>query len=158
MSVQIFLNFGGNCKEATEFYSHVFQTEPPVYMTYGEGAQDPEHPLPQEAMNLIMYTELLIEGDMIMLMDSYPPIDLQVGNNMSLTVICKDKDTATGYFNRMAERGTVDMELQETFWSPWYGSVIDDFGIIWQFNVSQDEDELISELESSPIGDFSPEF
>ncbi len=158
MSLQVFLNFSGNCKEATEFYSHVFQTEPPVYMTYGEGEQDPEHPLPQDAMNLIMYTDLLIEGDTIMLMDSYPPIDLQVGNNISLTVICKDKDTATNYFNRMLERGTVEMELQETFWSPWYGSIIDDFGIIWQFNVDADETENISEYESSPVGEFSPEY
>ncbi|WP_312651738.1 VOC family protein [Proteiniclasticum sp.] len=158
MSVHIFLNYAGDCREAAEFYSHVFQTEPPVYMTYGEGAQDPEHPLPQEAMNLIMYTELLIEGDTIMLMDAYPPIDLQLGNNMSLTVVCDDREKATEYFNRMKERGTVDMELQETFWSPLYGSIIDDFGIIWQFNVDPDEGEIISKYDSSPIGDFSPEY
>lgn len=158
MSVQIFLNFDGNCKEAAEFYSYVFQTEPPVFMTYGEGAQDPSHPLPQEAMNLIMYTDLLIEGDTIMLMDAYPPMDLQMGNNISLTVICRDKETATGYFNRMLERGTADMELQETFWSPWYGSIIDDFGFIWQFNVDQDAAEIISEAPPGDVREHSPEY
>lgn len=29
----------------------------------------------------------------------------------------------------------VGMELQETFWSKYYGSVTDKFGVIWQLNL-----------------------
>ncbi|MNZ56399.1 hypothetical protein D3C78_743440 [compost metagenome] len=38
------------------------------------------------------------------------------------------------YFSRLKEGGKVEMELQETFWSKCYGSVVDRFGIHWQFN------------------------
>ena len=142
MGVQIFLNFNGNCREAAEFYSGVFMNEPPQFMTFAQGPADEEHPVPPDALDLIMYTEILVEGDRIMLSDIYPGMEYTVGNNVNLTVICRDIETATGYFNRMKEKGTVEMELQETFWSPMYGSVKDDFGIVWQFDAEPKDKEF----------------
>jgi uncharacterized glyoxalase superfamily protein PhnB len=37
-------------------------------------------------------------------------------------------------FNKLKEGGTVNMDLQETFWSKCYGSVTDKFGIQWQLS------------------------
>ena len=53
---------------------------------------------------------------------------------MLLTIAMKDMDEIKSIFGKLKEGGTVDMELQETFWSKCYGSVIDKFGIPWQFN------------------------
>jgi PhnB protein len=36
MSVDVYLNFNGNCREAAEFYAEVFGTEKPQIMTFGE--------------------------------------------------------------------------------------------------------------------------
>ncbi|MBP2636995.1 MAG: hypothetical protein H6Q72_2902 [Firmicutes bacterium] len=40
MSVDVFLNFNGNCREAVEFYAQVFGTEKPQFMTFGDAPPD----------------------------------------------------------------------------------------------------------------------
>ncbi len=60
MSVQVYINFNGNCREAVEFYAEVFKAEKPQIMTYGEVPPDPEFDLPEEAKELVMHTRLNI--------------------------------------------------------------------------------------------------
>ncbi|EIM06946.1 protein PhnB [Planococcus antarcticus DSM 14505] len=59
----------------------------------------------------------------------------QKGNNMSVTVLFDEIEEAQTVFNKLSEGGKVSMELQETFWSPLYGSLTDRFGIEWQVSV-----------------------
>ncbi|WP_233208552.1 VOC family protein [Planomicrobium sp. MB-3u-38] len=54
---------------------------------------------------------------------------------MSLTLTLDDKEEARIIFGKLAEGGMVSMDLQETFWSPLYGNLIDRFGIEWQISV-----------------------
>ncbi len=44
MSVDAYLNFNGNCRQAVEFYAEVFGTEQPNIMTFGETPPNPEFP------------------------------------------------------------------------------------------------------------------
>jgi PhnB protein len=37
-------------------------------------------------------------------------------------------------FAALAEGGTVQMAIQETFWSSAFGMVVDRFGILWEIN------------------------
>ena len=48
-------------------------------------------------------------------------------------------DEIKSIFNKLKEGGTVSMELQETFWSKYYGFVVDKFGIGWQVNYDSGE-------------------
>lgn len=41
MSIDVYLNFNGNCRDAAEFYAEVFGTERPQIMTFGETPPDP---------------------------------------------------------------------------------------------------------------------
>lgn len=134
MSINIFVNFNGNCREAVEFYAEVFGTEKPQFMEFKDGPPSPEFSLPEEAKNLIMFTSLKISGSDIMFSDTFPGMPFTAGNNISLTVVDNDIEKVKIYFNKMKEGGTVEMELQETFWSKCYGSVVDKFGIPWQFS------------------------
>ncbi len=36
MSVQAYINFNGNCKEAVEYYADVFKTNEPKFMFFGD--------------------------------------------------------------------------------------------------------------------------
>lgn len=139
MSVDIYLNFNGNCREAVEFYAEAFKTEKPQMMTFGEAPPNPDYPLPEEAKNLIMHTRLNISGSNVMFSDTFLGMPFVVGNNISLAVVSKDLDEVKSLFNTLKEGGTVGMELQETFWSKCYGSVKDKFGIEWQFNYDNGE-------------------
>ena len=85
MSVDIYLNFNGNCREAVEFYAQVFGIEKPKIMTFGENPPDPDYPLPEEAKNLVMHSRLNIQGSNIMFSDTFPGMPFNVGNNISLS-------------------------------------------------------------------------
>ncbi len=130
MAVEVFVNFNGNCREAVSYYADIFGVEVPQFMTFGEGS--PEHPVPEQAKDWIMYSALKIAGSTVMFSDCFPGMTLIQGNNITLTIGSKDAAELTGYFNRLKEGGTVQMELQETFWSKCYGMCTDKFGIPWQ--------------------------
>lgn len=133
MAVNIYINYNGNCKEAVQLYSKVFKTDEPKIMTFGEAPQDPENPIPEEAKNLVMHTYLMISDTMLMFSDILPGMRFEKGNNMTLAVQTGDLKEVEEWFNNLsAEGGTVDMPLQETFWSKCYGAVIDKFGVTWQ--------------------------
>lgn len=134
MSVNIYLNFDGNCREAVQFYHEVFKTSPPEIMTFGEGPSDPAFPVPEEAKNRVMHTRLDIHGNPVMFSDTWPGMPFTAGNNFSLTIVTHDLEEIDSLFEKLQEGGSVDMPLQETFWSKRYGAVTDRFGISWQFS------------------------
>jgi PhnB protein len=140
MSVDVYLTFNGNAREAAEFYAQVFGTEKPKIMTFAEAPQNPDYPLPETAKNLVMHTMLSISGSRVMFSDTFPGSDFILGNNISLAFISKDLDEIQSTFNKLKEGGKVSMELEETFWSKCYGQLTDRFGINWM--VSHESDEM----------------
>lgn len=108
-------------------------------MTFGEAPPNPEYPLPEEAKNLVMHAQLGIFGTTVMFSDTFPGSPFVVGNNMSLTIVTNDEDALRKSFAAISVDGKVGMELQETFWSKCYGSVIDKFGVNWQFSYEGNE-------------------
>lgn len=139
MSVNVYLNFNGNCREAAEFYAEVFETEKPKIMTFGEASSDPSYVLPEEAKDLVMHTRLTISGSNVMFSDVFPGNPFVEGNNINLAVVSKDMDEIKSVFHKLKEGGTVGMELQETFWSKCYGQLTDKFGIAWQLSHENEE-------------------
>lgn len=134
MSVQAYINFNGNCREAVEFYAEVFETEKPQIMSYEDMPENEDFPLTEENKNLVLHSSLTIEGSTVMFSDVPPEMPFVTGNNVSLMIISDDMDRIKSMFNKLIIDGTVGMELQETFWSKLYGFVTDKFGVGWQFN------------------------
>ncbi|WP_077212264.1 VOC family protein [Bacillus dakarensis] len=134
MSVDVYLVFNGNCREAVEFYAKVFQTESPQIMTFGEAPPNPEYTPPEEVKNLVMHARLNIDGSNVMFSDTYPGQPFVVGNNVTLALISKNMEDIKSWYEQLKDGGSVGMELQETFWSKLYGQVTDKFGIHWQLS------------------------
>ena len=134
MTVNVYINFNGNCREAVEFYADVFGTENPQIMTFGDTPPNPAFPLPEEAKNLIMHAKLNITGSTVMFSDVFPGNPFVAGNNISLSIAIKDIDEVKSLFSKLKVGGTVGMDIQETFWSKCYGSLTDKFGIEWQLS------------------------
>ncbi len=141
MPVNPYLNFAGNCREAVDYYCDVFQTEKPRIMTFGEMPPNPDsaYPLPDSAKDMIMHAQLCIHGTDIMFSDVFPGSELNVGNNVSLTVVTKDRDEILNAFNKLKDGATVHMDLQETFWSKLYANLRDKYGVEWQFSLDSGE-------------------
>lgn len=135
MSVEAYINFNGNCREAVEFYTEVFGTEMPEIMYFKDAPEDMGFPLTEENRDLVLHTSLEIEGSTVMFSDVPPGMSLVVGNNIGLVVVTDNMGRIRSMFGKLEPTGTVVMDLQETFWSKLYGAVTDKFGVTWQFNL-----------------------
>lgn len=134
MAINVYLNFRGNCREAVDFYAEVFGVEKQKIMTFGDVPSNPEMPGFEDTKNLVMHTFLDIKGSKIMFSDVPQGMPFTLGNNISLVINSKNTDEIKEIFNKLKVGGTVQMELQETFWSKCYGFLIDKFGIGWQLS------------------------
>jgi PhnB protein len=139
MAVDVYFNFNGNCREAVEYYAQVFETDKPRIMTYGDSPANPDFALPEEAKNLVLHTQININGSNVMFSDVFPGMPYVVGNNINVVIVRQDIDEIRSIFNKLKEGGTVNMDLQETFWSKCYGNLTDKFGIGWQLNYDNGE-------------------
>ncbi len=141
MPINPYLNFAGNCREAVEYYVEVFRTEKPRIMTFGEmpPSPDPNFAVPEGAKNLIVHAELEICGTAVMFSDVFPGMKVNVGNHVTLALVSRSRDEILNGFNRLKEGGTVQMDLQETFFSKLYGSLVDKYGVLWQFDLDSGE-------------------
>lgn len=135
MSIQAYVNFNGNCREAVEFYAEVFNTDKPQIMLYGDVPSNEDFPISDETKNLVMHTFLNVKGGMVMFSDVPPEMPFIAGNNISLIINFKDKGDLKATFDKLKAGGSIGMDLQETFWSKCYGFITDKFGIGWQFNL-----------------------
>lgn len=139
MSVEVYIYFNGNCREAVTFYADVFKAELPRMLTYGEAMTNLEYPLPEEAKNRVIHTLLPVNGSKIMFSDCTPDMEYILGNHMSVMLNFKDEKELKAVFARLAEGGEVYMEPQETFFSKCYAHLADKFGILWQFTIYAEE-------------------
>lgn len=137
MSVEVYLMFNGNCREAVHFYKEVFNAEDPKIMTYGDAPDGPPGMINEKTKDLIMHTRLIINGSTVMFSDTFPGADYTVGNNITLAYISNDSEELKAIYEKLKDGGNVLMELQETYWSKLYGQVIDRFGIQWQLNLGE---------------------
>jgi PhnB protein len=139
MSLNVYIRFNGNCRQAVEYYGEVLGCQKQDIMTFGQFHNESDFPMNEEVINQVMHTFLNIAGQDVMFSDSPPGMPVIQGNNVSLAYSTTSKDEITRIFNRLKDDGGhVVMELCETFWSDCYGSITDIFGIDWQFTHSKE--------------------
>jgi len=137
-TVNIYLTFDGNCREAFEFYKAVFNGEFPHVSTFGEmPPQEGKPPMPAELKDKIMHISLPISEETILMGSDaggeWSP-DLQMGNNFSISVNTDNVEEAQRIFNVLSDGGKIKMPLEKTFWGAYFGMLTDKVGINWMVN------------------------
>lgn len=137
--VSTYLNFSGKTEEAFNFYNSVFGGEfcGGGVARFGDIPVDPNHPIPNEAKNLIMHIELEILGGHILMGSDAPEsmgFNVNTGNNVFINLEPDSRTTTQKLFEALSLDGVVSMQLQDTFWGAYYGSCTDKYGIQWMFN------------------------
>lgn len=134
VSVQPYLFFAGRCDEALEFYEKALGAEVLMKMRFSESPDPvPEGLLQAGFENKVMHASLRV-GQMV-LMASDGCNDATQFQGFRLAISAPDPATCDQMFQALAEGGSVDMPLMETFWSPRYGQVTDKFGVGWMIMV-----------------------
>ncbi|WP_173915328.1 VOC family protein [Halobacillus sp. Marseille-Q1614] len=129
-----YLVLDGRGQEALKFYKEALDAEVLSVQTFGEMPSDPENPLPEEIKDRVMNAQLKVGGSDLMLSDTFPGQPYQLGSQVSIAIQTNDHEKTKEVFDKLKEGGTVNMELQQTFWSSAYGQVTDKFGVLWQIN------------------------
>lgn len=126
--------FDGNARQALEFYREVFGGELVVGTVADFGS--PEAPDADKVMHGRLDTPT---GYTLMGWDNpddrpgHPPY--RPGNNVAVFV-GGDDDELRGYFEKLSVGGTITLPLEEQVWGDEAGSLVDQFGISWMFNIT----------------------
>lgn len=94
--------------------------------------------VPSGWRNKIMHARLAV-GDKVLMGSDAPPERYEGSNGFSVTLGIDDPVDAERIFHALAESGTVQMPIQETFWAVRFGMLIDRFGIPWMINCERAE-------------------
>lgn len=128
-----YLMFDGNAKEALEYYREVFGGEISNLQTYGEA----DYPAPPEAHDRVIHAQFRKDDLFLMVSDAFPGSSVVVGSNISLTLEFESDEEIQKVYDTLKQKGTVLMELQDTFWGAKYAKVQDTYGVIWDFNYTK---------------------
>jgi PhnB protein len=129
-----YLTFGGNAREAMEFYREVFGGELTMNTFAEFGAGGGDQPDPDGIMHARLTTDA---GYTLMASDMPPGMDYQPGNSMSISLSGDDGDRLRGYWARLSDGGQVTMPLEKQMWGDEFGMCTDRFGVPWMVNIGQ---------------------
>ena len=132
MTLNTYITFEDNCREAFEFYRSVFGGEFAAMETFRGGP--PDMGVPESELDRIMHVSLPIGSSVLMGSDSssvFGPGPV-MGTNFSISYEADSREDADDKFANLSEGGTVTMPLGDMFWGDYFGSLIDKFGINWQ--------------------------
>jgi PhnB protein len=124
-----YLTFNGQCEEAFRFYEKCLGAKISFLMTYGDSPE----PTPPNWRNKIIHSTLAV-GDQVLQGVDVLPEHYQKPQGFSLSLNLDDPAEADRIFKSLAEGGTVEMSLQQTFWALRFGILVDQFGTPWMIN------------------------
>ncbi|MCQ6559989.1 VOC family protein [Paenibacillus mendelii] len=152
MSVIVYLNFDGNTEQVIEFYSEALNSSKVKKVKFKDFPQDPNYPLPENELDMVMESSLEFAGGKIIMSDILPSMkrvtgELVKGNNVLISIVIDDKQALENYFNNLSVGGHVIMPLSNMPWSSCFGMLVDKFGIGWKLN--SDADKFLDRVISS---------
>ena len=129
MELSTHLLFDGDCEEAFRFYELLLGGEIVTLLSYGDSPMAGD--VPETWRSKIVHATMLLDGRTLSGADA-PPDTYQRPQGFAVLVHPSTRESCERLFSTLAEGGAVKIPLQETFWSPAYGMVIDRFGIPWE--------------------------
>ncbi len=114
MQLNPYLLFNGQCEEAFKFYAQVLGGKIEGMLTHA--GTPAEQQAPSEWRDKILHATLTV-GDQVLMASDSPPGHYEQPKGFSVSIQLKDQAEAERIFNALAENGTVQMPLQQTFWA-----------------------------------------
>jgi PhnB protein len=131
MQLNPYLSFNGQCEAAFKFYEKCLGGKIVMMMTYGDSPMAEQMP-PDWREKIIHATFAL--GEHVLSGADAPPEHYQKPQGFSVSLNVGAAAEAERIFNTLAEKGAVQMPLQETFWALRFGMLVDQFGTPWMIN------------------------
>ncbi len=121
-----YLNFNGNAREAMTFYQQVLggKLDINTFDEFGGGGEG------------VMHAQLETpDGFTLMGSDTGPGMgEVTAGSNFSVS-LSGDDESLRGYWEGLSEGAHIDMPLEKQMWGAEFGMLTDKFGIAWMVNI-----------------------
>lgn len=130
MALTPHLCFPGTCEEAFKFYAQLFGGEL-MLLAYRDTPMAQE--VPTEWRDKIVHAtlsfgECQLAGADVQADKYFRP------QGFAVLLDVKGVDDANRVFDALAQDGNVELPLQQTFWSPAFGVLVDRFGVPWEIS------------------------
>jgi len=133
MQLNPYLSFNGQCGAAFKFYQQCLGGSIQM-MAWGDSPMADQ--VPSGWRDKIIHATLIV-GETALLGADAPPDRYETPRGFSVTIQINDPAEADRIFHALAENGTVQMPIQQTFWAALFGMCVDRFGIPWMVNCGQ---------------------
>ncbi len=133
MQLQPYLFFDGRCEEAIGFYRSSLGAEVQMLMHFKD-SPDPNMRQPGSE-DKVMHAALRI-GDTVVMASDGRCMGQPNFQGFALSLTAENEAEADRLFGALADGGQVQMPLAKTFFSPRFGMVSDQFGVLWMILVS----------------------
>jgi len=128
MKLYTYLNYGGNCREAFEFYVEHLGGKITMIATH---EQQPEaDKVRPEWKNKVLHARMEI-GDTVLLGADIPPERFQPMRSAYLTLMLDSIEEAERVYALLVEGGQIFMAMEETFYAHRFAMLRDKFGTSW---------------------------
>ena len=134
MKLNPYLTFNGQCAEAFRFYERVLGGRIEGMMTHGESPIAGE--VPSEWHERILHARLVV-GDQVLMGSDSPPESYAKPQGLYVSLHVDQPADGERIFQALADRGTVTMPFEKTFWAARFGMLVDRFGTPWMINCEQ---------------------
>lgn len=128
-SLNPYINFNGTARQAIALYERVFGARTVHVVRAGD---IPDTKVPADQKDHILHGVLTLGAGQLMVSDVTS--NAPASGNVQVSVDFTDIKEMMRTFAALAEGGTVNVPLQDTFWGAKFGMLTDPFGVRWMFN------------------------
>ena len=128
MKLYTYLNYGGNCRQAFEFYAEHLGGKITMITTHGE--QPDPGKVPPDWKNAVLHARIEM-GETVLLGADIPPERFQPMRSAYLTLVVDSSDEAERIYALLTEGGEIFMRMEETFYAHRFSMLRDRFGTSW---------------------------
>ena len=128
MQLYTYLNYGGNCRQAFEFYERHLGGKITMLSTHAEqpGVKD----IADDWKDAVLHARIEIGGTTIFGAD-VPPDRFQPMRSAYLSLLLDSNEEAERIYALLAEGGQIFMKMEETFFAQRFAMLRDRFGTSW---------------------------
>lgn len=128
MQLSLYLNYGGNCRQAFEFYAEHLGGTIALMMTHGErpGAGD----VPPELRDQVLHARLELGGGIIAGAD-VPASRFEPMRSAYVTLTLESAAEAERVYALLGDGGQIFMKMESTFFANRFAMLRDRFGTSW---------------------------
>jgi PhnB protein len=128
MKLYTYLNYGGNCRQAFEFYAEHLGGRIVMLTTHAE-QPNPER-VPADWKNAVLHARIEL-GDTVVFGADIPPDRFQPMRSAYLSLMVDSVAEAERVYALLTDGGQIFMPLEKTFFAERFAMLRDRFGTSW---------------------------